>query len=396
MSDNQTSLLTKLKWNLPWLIRYPSARANSLLQPGANGRKHIIFIVANHFEPSWSANGLLDLDAQLRRLDDYHKLAQKTGAAVLDADGTKFRHTNFYPAEQYDRRILKKMAEMQAEGLGEVEIHLHHGVEKPDTAGNLRKVLSEFRDCLAEEHRLLSRFEDEKQPKYAFVHGNLALGNSCGGRFCGVDEEMQILQETGCYVDMTLPSAPDQSQVAVLNQIYECGLPLAEKIPHRTGRRMSVFGKQPQLPLIFTGPLIFNWTRRVKGIPVPRLDDGALVGNQPMDVARLNRWLSANVTIENRPEWIFVKLYCHGFFDRDQSACIGEKAEKFFSDVIEKGERSGDYKVYFASAREAFNMVLAAIDGKKGNPGEYRNYRLKSIMDENVKQAETRKKIAVY
>ena len=395
MSETNKSFLTKLRLNLPWLARYPFVRGASLLEPGSSGQKHIVFTVANHFEPGWSENGLLDLDAQRRRLDDYHKLARKTGESVVDADGTKFRHTNFYPAEQYDRRILEKMAEMQAEGLGEVEIHLHHGIEKPDTAENLRNVLNEFRDCLAEEHKLLSRFENERQPKYAFVHGNLALANSCGGKFCGVDEEMQILQETGCYVDMTLPSAPDETQVPMLNQIYECGLPLTEKIPHRTGKRVRVFGNQPRLPLIFTGPLIFNWTRRIRGVPVPRLDDGALVDNQPLNQARLNRWLSANITVANRPEWIFVKLYCHGFFDRDQSACIGEKAEKFFAETIENGEKTADYKVYFASAREAFNMVSAAIDGREGSPGEYRNYRLKTIMDETGKETEIRARITV-
>jgi hypothetical protein len=382
MSANETNFLTKLKWNLPWLVRYPFVRAASFLERNAFEKKHIIFTVANHFEPSWSENGLLDLDRQRRRLDDYYKLARQTGEAVFDAEGTKFRHTNFYPAEQYDFRILEKLAEMQSEGLGETEIHLHHGVEKSDTAENLRKSLVDFRDCLAEEHKLLSRFEGESQPKYAFVHGNLALANSCGGRFCGVDEEMQILHETGCYADMTLPSAPDESQVPMLNQIYECGLPLTEKVPHRTGRAVEVFGNQPQLPLIFTGPLVFNWTRRIKGFPVPRLDDGALVYNQPRDVARLKRWLSANVTVKGRSDWIFVKLYCHGFFDRDQSACIGEDARKFFSEMIENGEKTGSYKVHFATAREAFNMVSAAIDGKNGNPGEFRNYRLKTIMSE--------------
>lgn len=228
----------------------------------------------------------------------------------------------------------------------------------------------------------MSRFDGNDIPRYAFVHGNLALGNSCGGRFCGVNEEMQILQETGCYVDMTLPSAPDQSQVQMFNQIYECGLPLTEKIPHRTGNRVAVLGNQPQLPLIFTGPLVFNWTRRIKGLPIPRLDDGALVYNQPTNLARLNRWLSANVTVKGRPEWIFVKLYCHGFFDHDQRTSIGEDAVRFFNRIIENGEKTSDYKVYFASAREAFNMVLAAIDGKTGSPGEFRNYRLKAIMDE--------------
>lgn len=378
MAENQNNFYSKLKLSLPWLMNYPFVRANSFLEKDSSAPKHIIFTVANHFEPSWSANGLLDLDTQRRRLDQWHKLAKKTGEAVIDSDGTKFRHTNFFPAEQYDFQILEQLAEMQSEGLGEVEIHLHHGIEKPDTPENLRKTLIEFRDVLAEKHRCLSRFDGAGKPMYAFVHGNLALGNSGGGKYCGVDEEMLILQETGCYVDMTLPSAPDESQIPMLNRIYECGLPLNEKIPHRTGRRVAAFGNQPQLPLIFTGPLVLNW----KKFPFPRIDDGALAGNQTSDAARLNRWLSAKITVKHRPEWIFVKLYCHGFFDQDQSACIGEKARRFFSETVENGEKSGDYKVHFASAREAFNMVLAAIDGKKGTPNDFRDYRLRAIMND--------------
>ncbi len=388
MSINKKSNLTKLRHALPWLARYPFVRGKSLFEQ-TDGEKHIIFTVANHFEPAWEAAGALNVDEQRRRLDDYHKLARKIGETVIDSDGTKFRHTHFYPAEQYNRQILEKVAEMQAEGLGEVEIHLHHGVEKPDTAENLRKVLTDFRDCLAAEHKCLSRFDGQDTPRYAFVHGNLALGNSCGGKFCGVDEELQILAETGCYADMTLPSAPDESQVPMLNQIYECGLPLNQKIPHRKGRQVAVFGNKAQLPLIFTGPLIFNWTRHINGFPVPRIDDGALVENQPLDLARLNRWLSANITVKGRPEWVFVKLYCHGFFDQDQENSIGAKAERFFSEVIEHGEKTNQYKVYFASAREAFNMVLAAMDGKIGSPGKFRDYHLKTIMSETEKNSKT-------
>lgn len=382
MSESSASYLTKFKFALPWLARYPFVRAENLFGEKATEKKHIIFTVANHFEPSWKANGFHDLPTQIKRLNDWHKMARSTGEAVRDADGTKFRHTNFYPAEQYYPELLDTMAEMQAEGLGEVEIHLHHGVEKPDTAENLRKSLVEFRDILAERHKCLSRMEGKNTPMWAFVHGNLALGNSCGGKYCGVDEEMQILEETGCYVDMTMPSAPDRTQVPMLNQIYECGLPLNEPIPHRKGKSVQVCGNQPQLPLIFTGPLIFNWTRRIKGLPIPRLDDGALVHNQPMDIGRLNRWVSANVTVKGRPEWVFVKLYCHGFFDHDQDACIGEGAKRFFSEIIENGEKTGEYKICFATAREAFNMVSAAIDGKTGTPNDFRDYRLRSIMSE--------------
>lgn len=380
MSGNENSYFTKFRYALPWLARYPFVRGNTIFNRKTEGGSHIIITIANHFEPAWKPSGFLDKDTQLRRLEHWYEMARKTGEATTDADGTKFRHTNFYPAEQYDPKLLEVMAQMQAEGLGEVEIHLHHGVEKPDTAENLRRQLVDFRDILANEHKCLSRMDGEGQPMYAFVHGNLALANSCGGKFCGVNDEMQILAETGCYVDMTMPSAPDRTQVPMLNKIYECGLPLDHAVPHRKGRPVSVNGKQPQLPLIFTGPLVFNWTRRVKGIPVPRIEDGSLVNNQPMDLKRFFRWTAADIKVEGRPEWVFIKLYCHGFFDHDQDACIGEDARRFFGEIIEHGEKAGNYKVHFASAREAFNMVMAAIDGKSGSPNEFRDYRLKTIM----------------
>ena len=222
--DSRASIyLSKLRHSLPWLVRYPFVRARSFLGRNAPGQKNLIFTIANHFEPSWKPSGLHDVDSQRRRVDKYYDLARKIGEAVHDSSGKKFHHTNFFPAEQYDYQILEKMAAMQAEGLGEVEVHLHHGVGVPDTSENLKEVLTGFRDVLAEEHKCLSRMDDRSQPMYAFVHGNLALANSCGGRFCGVDNEMQILQETGCYADMTLPSAPDQSQVPIFNKIYEFG-----------------------------------------------------------------------------------------------------------------------------------------------------------------------------
>ena len=381
---NRKSLKTKLESNLPWLVRYPFERIGNFFGRAAFERKHLIFVIANHFEPAWSASGLLDLDAQRRRLDDYYKRARKTSEFLIDADGTKFRHTNFYPIEQYDRQILDTLSAMQSEGLGETEIHLHHGVEKPDTAENLRKTIIEFRDIFAQEHQLLSQNGAAGEPKYAFVHGNLALGNSAGGKFCGVDNELQILAETGCYADFTLPTAPDETQVPMFNQIYECGLPLDTKMAHRTGKSVEVFGNEPQLPLIFTGPLVLNWSRRVKGLPFPRIDEGALAANQASDLNRLKRWTNANITVKGKSDWIFVKLYCHGFFDRDQSACIGEDARKLFGEIIEYGEKTNDYAVHFASAREAVNMVFAAIDGKNGDPNDARNYRLQAIMNKKI------------
>ena len=373
---------TKLGWSLPWLIRYPQWRAGEWIRrltEGA-GTQHLILAVANHFEPSWDPSGItLDLARQQSRVDDWCEAAREIGEAVRDHDGNPFRHTNFYPAEQYHRVLLNRLAELQAAGLGEVEIHLHHGVERRDTAENTRKTLVEFRDVLAEEHKCLALFDDDGMPRYAFVHGNWALANSAGGRYCGVDSEMQILSETGCYVDLTLPSAPHVAQVPRINAIYQCGRPLHERAPHRSGPTVRV-GDHPTLPLIVTGPLVFDWSRRRHGVPVPRLDTGALTARAPLDVARLDRWRRAGIGVRGRPDWIFIKLYCHGFFDHDRSAMIGCQMKRILSELLELAERTRRFRLHFASAREMFNIAWAALDGCAGDPGSYRDYRLRQIM----------------
>ncbi|HEV2915223.1 MAG TPA: hypothetical protein VGX92_18235 [Pyrinomonadaceae bacterium] len=391
-ADYNPGYLTKLKWSLPWLARYPLWRVREVVRRITDevGPQHIIMLVANHFEPAWYDKGAKpDLTTQSTRLERWCRLAEKIGDAVRDHDRTPFRHTLFYPGEEYHAPLLERMAALQRDGFGEVEIHLHHGVERPDTAENLRRALLEFRDRLAEEHACLSRLDGKGSPMYAFVHGNLALGNSAGGRFCGVDSEMSILAETGCYADFTLPSAPDQSQVPRLNTIYQCGHPLGEARPHRSGPSLRVGETGPLLlPLIFTGPLVFNWRRRVRGVvPVPRIDDGTLAGNYPPDLARFEGWRGARIGVRGMPSWVFIKLYCHGFFPQDEAAMIGDGAQRFLETLLELSEQSSSgFKVHFATAREAFNMVLAAVEGRAtaGTPHDYRDYRLRPIMREGA------------
>jgi hypothetical protein len=376
MNDHHddATYLQKLRWSIPWLIRYPFWRAHELTRrlSERNDPIHVILTVANHYEPGTGKQAI-------PRVEKWMQMARETGKAIRDHDGTPFRHTNFYPAEQYERPLLELLAELQSEGLGEVEIHLHHGVDAPDTAANTKRALEEFRNCLAEEHRCLSRESKDSPVMYGFVHGNWALANSAGGRWCGVDSEMQILAETGCYADFTLPSVPHQSQVPQINAIYECGHTLDQARPHRSGPTVAV-GRRPKLPVIVEGPLVFNWARRIRGLPVPRIDDGALAQNYPLNLDRFRRWCNARISVVGRPEWVFVKLYAHGFFDWDQDAMIGAELRRFMTEVLDLSEKTGGFKIHFASAREAFNMVMAAVDGHLGSPGRYRDYKLRQIM----------------
>jgi hypothetical protein len=49
---------------------------------------------------------------------------------------------------------------------------------------------------------------------------------------------------------------------------------------------------------------------------------------------------------------------------------------QFLGDLVTGAQARGE-TLHFVSAREMVNMVLAACDGREGNPGQYRDYRLK-------------------
>ena len=338
----------------------------------------MMIALADHFEPaimSESEGGLASPEEQQRRMDEWCRTYPRLFDRWRDADGFPLRHTYFYPAEQIVRSQVEQLAEHCRDGWGEIEIHLHHGVESPDTAENTRRLLVQFKDMLVE-LGCLSRWEGQSDPRYAFVHGNWALANSAGGRFCGVDEEMQILSETGCYGDFTLPSAPDPSQITKINALYECGLPLNERAPHRRGRNLRR-GTAPQtFPLIVQGPLGLNFEN---GIKSPKIENGALTTAYPPTLERLKLWREAGVVVEGQPDWLFIKLHCHGMNPDDHEVMIGSQITRFLQELTEWVEIDGECSFHFVTAREMVNIILAACDGKEGNPGDFRDYRLRLV-----------------
>jgi hypothetical protein len=287
------------------------------------------------------------------------------------------RHTYFYPAEEYDCELVDQLAEFCHGGWGEIEIHLHHGISAPDTAERTRHALIEFRDVLSA-HGCLSRENGIGLPRYAFVHGNWALANSAQGRFCGVDSEMQILAETGCYADFTLP-APSSAQISKINALYECALPLNKRAPHRRGRDLQC-GRSPRtFPLIIQGPLGINLGRRKHGRISPGIENSELSGSNPPTMQRLRLWREAAITVSGRDEWLFIKLHCHGMNPSDEPAMFGASIRRFLEELVCGPYAGEEYRLHFVTMREMVNIILAACDGLTGNPGGYRDYRFQLI-----------------
>ncbi|MGH7439258.1 MAG: hypothetical protein ACRENE_26530, partial [Polyangiaceae bacterium] len=262
------------------------------------------------------------------------------------------------------------LAELARAGFGDVEIHLHHD---GDTARTLEDQLRETIANFAR-HGHLSRDPDGR-PRYAFIHGNWALANARpDGRWCGVDEEVPLLFRTGCYADFTFPAAPDPSQPNIVNRIYWPTGNLAAKRCYESGARARVGQVMTDRLLILQGPLAFSRKEgRRLGI---RIENSALTAHDPPSSARARTWVSRNIHVEGRPEWVFVKLHTHGAPDLQAASLLGEGGHELHRVLGSEYNDGRRWRLHYVTAREMFNIAIAAMDGKSGDPNDYRDHVL--------------------
>jgi hypothetical protein len=373
----------KIVTALKWLPAFGTQAVRRMFIPPA---KHLIVALADHFEPSYTGKPRIfrSIAQQVEGVQRWCEAYPRMADPWRDADARPFVHTYFYPAEQYHPDVVRPLAEHCRAGWGELEVHLHHGVDAPDTAENTREMLIHFRTRLAE-HGCLAYAHDDPLPRYAFVHGNWALANSGGGSCCGVDEEMAVLAQTGCYADFTLPSFPNHAQVSKINSIYQPGAPLHRRAPHRQGEDLRVGIKPAVFPLIVQGALMIDLHRRRKGF-LPGVENSEIASYAMPTLRRAELWSRAGIAVKGREEWRFVKLHCHGMAPWDEHILLGREMSSFLREFTEAARNSGT-ALHFVTARELVNIALAACDGKNGDPGQYRNYWLETRVQQRTATA---------
>jgi hypothetical protein len=371
---NGNKLARQLKYACRCLPSYAWQR---LTRRTPRGLVHLMIALADHFEPSslpGNDAGYAPRHVQEMRLETWCEEYPRNFEAFRDHEGQRFTHTYFSPAEQYDKSLLQRLADLSDRGWGEIEIHLHHGVGVAETAETSRRELVVFRDVLAREHNSLSYVEGDSTPRYVFVHGNFALANCAGGYACGVDNEMQVLAETGCYADMTYPtSAFHPAQIAKINSLYECALPLDQAAPQRRGCDLRVGRPVAKFPFLIQGPWMIDFDRSSHS-GLGRIENGALTHVNPPSLRRLGLWKRAGITIAGRPDWLFIKLHTHGMDPTQMDTVLRSPMQRFLGELISGASERGEI-LHFVSAREMANIALAACDGREGNPGDYRDYR---------------------
>ncbi|UCF06437.1 MAG: hypothetical protein JSV33_05250 [bacterium] len=333
----------------------------------------ILLAIADHFEPEQKPGDPLEL--QIKRVHDWITRYEKRYTGFKDCTGRPPVHTYFFPEEQYAPETVEPLAEHCARGFGEVEIHIHHDYDAEDA---FREKMNVFRDRLAE-HGLLCRDSTENRVKYGFVHGNWSLDNSRrDGRWCGLNNEITLLRDTGCYADFTLPSAPSECQTTKINSIYFAIDDPVRPKSHDTGVDVTFGGKTDGDLLMIQGPLALNWNSRIRGI-VPRIENADINGTNPVTQQRIKLWIDQRILVPGVEDVVFVKLHTHGLKSALVDYLVGEELARGF-ELLEREFNDGNrFRLYYVTAREMANIVLAFNDGVLGPISELKDYRLKSI-----------------
>jgi hypothetical protein len=337
-----------------WLSSYIAQRAlrRRPIEPGTT----LYVCVADHYEPYGGGASREKAHARVQRwMDTYPVIAGRH----TDSVGRHPCHTFFYPIEEYDPVLLDSLADLTRRGFGDVDVHYHHD---GDTAEKLRVAVNGFLQTLRTRHGLLR--EESGTTPWCFVHGNWALDNSRpDGRWCGVDNEIQVLVETGCRVDFTLPSAPSDTQTRKINSIYFArGVPGKRK-SHDSGRDAAVgrWGADDEL-LMVQGPLGLNWRQRKLGL-IPKIENAEISADAPPSDIRAKLWPRLAPRLDGAPQHIFLKLHTHGTEDDTMQELLGGGLERMWNALEADFRDRPGYQLRYVSAWEMYDIIRKLATG---------------------------------
>jgi hypothetical protein len=359
-------LLVSCKW-------IPTYVFNCLL--GSPKRVHILFCNCDHFEPSvGNVSFKIEGERLTRLLTEYPKLVQNH----RDFAGNKPKRTWFFPPHIHRNNHLKRLVSLCEQGYGEIELHLHHGKTVSDTPENLKETIKQ---CL-EEYSYFGVFgTEDNRKRYAFIHGDWALDNSRKGRFCGVNNEIQILKETGCYADFTFPSINEANPIKINSVFYAVDDPKRPKSYNR-GLNLRKYGKKKGDLMLIQGPLHPFFIKR--GLLGLRVLGDSINGSPPTTEKRISLWVKTGIHIKGASKLIIIKTHTHGA--ADEKAALGAEMENIFSHLEKKYNDGTRYILHYVSARELYNIIKSVEEGEsESDPERFRNYKVQPPLYDSSK-----------
>ena len=336
-----------------WLPGYCRARWWDWTHPRPAACR-VWLLLADHFEPLFQRP---QLAVARGRVSAWQKEWPLIAARHRDSSGRRPKYTFFFPQEEYRPEFLDPLAKMTSDGIGDVEVHIHHdGEGERDFLDRMHG----FIDVLVKSHGLLR--QQNGRTIFAFIHGNWALDNSRpDGRLCGLNNEITLLRDMGCYADYSMPSGISDTQSRILNTIVWVNDDPVRPKSYDTGTPVRLGQPGSGDLLMIPGPM--GW--RYRGRLVPRIESGELAHQDLITPYRAARWLDLSPRIGSD---IFVKIHTHGANDLNLKALLGPQGlDQVFACVAEECRRRG-WQWYSATAWEMRQAVDAAARGE--NPAQ--------------------------
>jgi hypothetical protein len=332
-----------------WLGPYLKDRLRRNLRPVKPKRAWVTIV--DHYEPIGKRG---TLEAAFQRVAQWRqKWPEIAHNAPRDAAGQCPQYSFFYPQDEYHREVLDGIVEMVRIGVGDVEVHLHHQDEQRDS---FVEKISEFCRRLRNDHGLLRQLDG--RTVFGFVHGDWALDNSRPDRkHCGLNGEIALLRDLGCYADFTMPSIPSPTQGRVINQIYWCtSNPDNSPKSYDHGIVASAGGGKQGDLLMITGPVGL----RIGGRLMPRVENGELAGNDLATPSRVRNWFDLAPVIGDD---LFLKLHTHGAADRSRDQLLNMGLANLFQWLAEEADLRG-IEIHWATAWQMYQAVDALVHGQ--------------------------------
>jgi len=328
-----------------WGPSYIRQRLRQITQRAAPPLERIWLTIADHYEPKWRR---ADLSTAQSRVALWRAAWPEIARRCRpDSLGNAPRYTFFFPEEEYHPTLMEPLAEMVHEEIADVEVHLHHDGEGRQ---NFVDRISTFCKTLHNEHGLLRKRNGKLT--FGFIHGNWALDNSRpDGRLCGLNDEIRVLRDLGCYADFTMPSGDSPTQARLVNTIYYCNGDPDRPKSYDDGVPVTPGGAVDGDLLIIPGPLGMRWRDRW----LPRLETGELRYGNVATSYRVRRWVDIAPRIGTNS---FVKLYAHGAQERNSAALLSGVLETAFNLLVEEANRR-ECAIHFVSAWQMYLAIEA-------------------------------------
>lgn len=332
-----------------WLADYLWGEWRRIARP-RSGEGRLWVMIGDHYEPLWAG---ADEELGRRRVAFWRKRWPEIAARFQDSAGQPPQYTFFYPQDEYRPFFVEPLAEMARAGIGDVEVHIHHDEHRhpAEGKGTFLERMSSYLETLEKEHGLLRRHNGKAA--FGFIHGVWALDNSQpNGAWCGLNNEITLLRDLGCYADFTMPAPSSPAQARTLNRIYWAIDDPDKPRSHDYGVTVLPGRRGSGDLLMIPGPLGLRWRSRL----VPRMESGELAGHDLPDAYRVERWLDLAPCVGRD---VFLKLYTHGAQEANSRALLEGGLETLYTLLPEACARRG-WELRYATAWQLYQAVIAA------------------------------------